>query len=149
VTDVTTEHEARIVVGVDGSQHAASALRWAAQLGALLNCEIEAVMAYIDPRQYGWSPGSMFLTADADPQGDAENVLEAAVEQVFGTNRPEGLQTVVQKGSPAKVLLDRSANARMLVVGSRGHGGFAGLLLGSVSSKCVEHSKLPVLVVHD
>jgi nucleotide-binding universal stress UspA family protein len=149
VTDASSQPEARIVVGVDGSKHAANALRWAAELGALLNCDVEVVMAWVDPRQYLWSPGAMFLDANLDPRRDAELAVEQTVKDVFGDNRPDELRTVVENGSPAKVLLDRSANARMLVVGSRGHGGFAGLLLGSVSSKCAEHSKRPVLVVHD
>ena len=52
------------------------------------------------------------------------------------------------EGNAAKVLLEASEGARMLVVGSRGHGGFSGLLLGSVSAACAEHARCPVVVVH-
>jgi nucleotide-binding universal stress UspA family protein len=146
---MTTELQPRIVVGVDGSADSIKALRWAGTLASLLNCDIEAVIAWFDPRQAGWSPGWGFLAADLDPEGDASKVLSTAIDEAFAGNRPDGLHTATVKGSAAKVLLDRSVGARMLVVGSRGHGGFAGLLLGSVSSKCAEHAKCPVLVVHE
>jgi nucleotide-binding universal stress UspA family protein len=67
---------------------------------------------------------------------------------VFGGRRPPGLRTDVREGNAARVLLEASEGARMLVVGSRGHGGFAGLLLGSVSAACAEHASCPVLVLH-
>lgn len=144
-----TVRQPRIVVGVDGSAYSIQALRWAAQLAPLLDCDIEAVFAWFDPRQAGWSPGWGYLSADLDPEGDAKKALAAAVDEAYGTNHPDRMQLVTEKGSATKVLLDRSATARMLVVGSRGHGGFAGLLLGSVSAKCAEHAKCSVLVVHE
>jgi nucleotide-binding universal stress UspA family protein len=148
MTGMATEPEARIVVGVDGSANSVDALRWAARLAPMLKCEVEAVTAWFDPRSSGWSPGWGFLSSDVDPAENADKVLTTALENAFGGDRPDGLRPVVEKGSAAKVLIDRSAGAQMLVVGSRGHGGFAGLLLGSVSSKCAEHARCPVLVVH-
>jgi nucleotide-binding universal stress UspA family protein len=149
MTAMDTGREARIVVGVDGSEDSIKALQWAAELAPLLDCEIEAVVAWSDPRQSGWSPGWGYLTGDLDPGGDAEKILGTALDEAFGNSRPPRLRSVTEKGSAAKVLLDRSSGARMLVVGSRGHGGFAGLLLGSVSSKCAEHAKCPTLVIHE
>ncbi len=88
------------------------------------------------------------MPADWDPSGDAEKFLAATVDEVFGAHRPQGLRLTVREGNAAKVLLEASGDARMLVVGSRGHGGFAGLLLGSVSAACAEHAICPVLVLH-
>ena len=70
------------------------------------------------------------------------------MEAVLGADRPADFETVIVEGNPAEVLVHRSEGARVLVVGSRGHGGFAGLLLGSVSSACAERAHCPVLVVH-
>jgi nucleotide-binding universal stress UspA family protein len=75
-------------------------------------------------------------------------VLDDAVLAVFGDQLPEGLRLLVQEGGAAKVLLDAGEGAVMLVVGSRGHGGFAGLLLGSVSANVAEHASCPVFIVH-
>jgi nucleotide-binding universal stress UspA family protein len=69
-------------------------------------------------------------------------------EAVFGDQPPAGLQRQVREGGAAKVLLDAGESAIILVVGSRGHGGFAGLLLGSVSANVAEHASCPVLVIH-
>src|SRR5690242_11109571 len=87
MTDVS-EQQAGIVVGVDGSPQAASALRWAVQLGELLNCDVEAVMAWGDPLQYGWSPGSMFMNGEISLERDAEKALEQAIDDVFPSYRP-------------------------------------------------------------
>lgn len=148
MSNVSKIKERRIVVGVDGSDHSLEALRWAARIAPALDCDIDAVMAWIDPRQSAWSPGWGYLSVDMDPEGDAQKALEAAVDEAFAYSRPHRLETMTVKGHAAKTLIDCSASAQMLVVGSRGHGGFAGLLLGSVSAKCAEHAKCPVLVVH-
>jgi nucleotide-binding universal stress UspA family protein len=77
-----------------------------------------------------------------------EKVLDDTVLAVFGDQPPAGLQRQVREGGAAKVLLEAGEGAIMLVVGSRGHGGFAGLLLGSVSANVAEHASCPVLVIH-
>ena len=75
--------------------------------------------------------------------------VDKAVREAFGDDVPAGLTTSVVFGHPSKVLVHESEDATMLVVGRRGHGGFRGLLLGSVSAACVAHAKCPVLVIHD
>lgn len=135
----------RIVVGVDGSESSKSALRWAARLLAITGEGIDAVTAWRIPSGYGWP----YTAVDWDPEVDARKALEQSVEDVFGADRPEGLRLLVRHGNAAQVLLEASKDADVLVVGSRGHGGFAGLLLGSVSRHCVENSPVPVLVIRD
>lgn len=133
----------RVVVGVDGSESSKEALRWAARIAGT-DGRIEAVIAWDYPTSYGWPT----LLGDWRPDIDAEKLVVETVDEVFGATRPVGLTTRVIRGHARDVLLDASADADMLIVGSRGHGGFAGLLLGSVSAACAEHAKCPVLVVH-
>ncbi len=133
----------RIVVGVDGSEQSGLALRWAARLADGLGARIEAIMAWHFPAGSAWG-----FPEGWNPEHDARTSLAGTIDAVFGTDPPAGLRQLVYQGMPAKVLLDASAGARMLIVGSRGHGGFAGLLLGSVSSAVAEHAHCPVLVVH-
>jgi nucleotide-binding universal stress UspA family protein len=85
---------------------------------------------------------------DWDPRVDMDRILNAAVDAAFGPRRPADMNLIVCEGNPVNVLLEHSAGALMLVVGSRGHGGFAGMLLGSVSAAVAEHATCPVLVVH-
>lgn len=134
----------RIVVGVDGSEPSKAALRWAARLLAVTGGFIDAVIAWQPPSDLGWA----YLPSDWRPDRDAEKVLTETVDEVFGAERPLDMRLTVERGNPAKVLIDASKNAELLVVGSRGRGGFAGLLLGSVSTSCAEHAGCAVLVVH-
>lgn len=140
----------RIVVGVDGSDSSRAALRWVTSLAGLREgTEVEAVMTWEAPPSYGWATmGWAQGTATQTMQQACAQMLTTVVEEVYGVQRPAGLRLTVQEGNPAKVLLDLSADSAMLVVGSRGLGGFAGLLLGSVSARCAEHARCPVLVVH-
>ena len=135
--------ENRIVVGVDGSEPSKSALRWAQRFSKVTGARIDAVTAWQIPVTFGWA----LMGGGWKPEEEAEKILADAVESVFGADRPEGMRMITDEGNPAKVLLDRAAVARLLVVGSRGHGGFAGLMLGSVSANCAEHARCPVLVV--
>lgn len=138
-----TEHV--IVVGVDGSDSSKNALRWAARLAPSLNATLHAIVAWEYPIVFGLEGG---IPGIWKPDETAKEILGNALDSVFGKERPAGLKGSISQGHPTFVLLDASKGADMLVVGSRGLGGFAGLLLGSVSSSCAEHATCPVLVVH-
>ena len=83
----------------------------------------------------------------AEGQRRAEQMLREAVERVRSDHPAVNVETAVVEGPPAQVLVDMSADADLLVVGSRGRGGFSELLLGSVSQQCVHHARCPVTVV--
>lgn len=78
----------------------------------------------------------------------ARKVLDDAVAQAFGDETPANVSSTLVRSHPREALIDASRDADMIVVGRRGHGGFGGLLLGSVSSAIVAHAHCPVLVVH-
>jgi nucleotide-binding universal stress UspA family protein len=134
----------RIVVGVDGSKPSKLALSWAVRFSAATGASIDAVTSWHFPVNFGWG----YVPDAWDPIADATKCLTDSVDEVFGAERPTRLRLLVREGLPAKVLLDESKGATMLIVGSRGHGGFSGLLLGSVSANCAEHATCPVLVIH-
>ncbi|WP_205687362.1 universal stress protein [Cellulomonas endophytica] len=122
-----------VVLGVDGSTDEAAALEAALELASALGAPLRAVHA---------TPP---VVASGDDAADGPAVLE----DVASSARAVGLtvETVVRPGDPRRVLLDESDGARLLVVGSRGRGGFVGLLLGSVSHAALHHARCPVLVV--
>lgn len=134
----------RIVVGVDESEQSKHALRWAGRLASLMGAEIDVVSAWYLPVAYGWGP----VPLEWSPTVDLEKRVSALVDDVFGSERPAPVNIVVREAAPSELLIQRSESAEMVIVGSRGMGGFRGLLLGSVSAKVAEHAKCPVLVVH-
>jgi nucleotide-binding universal stress UspA family protein len=144
---------ARIVVGVDGSPSSISALRRGARIAAALGLPLEAVTAWYYPELFGGSMGGYtgegFIPDSADLIEGAQAMLDEAVKAVFGDDRPIWFTGSVLEGRAAQTLIKESRGAEMLIVGSRGHGGFAGLLLGSVSQACVAHATCPVLVLHE
>ena len=133
-----------IVVGVDGSPESKVALRWAKLLGDATGATIDAVSVW----QAANVPLSWAWISNYDGPDQARARLGTIAHEVFGEATPPGMRFLVKEGSVAKVLLEASKSASTLVVGSRGLGGFTGLLLGSVSAACVEHASCPVLVVH-
>lgn len=132
-----------VVVGVDGSENGQIALRWALQQARLMGAELHAVTAWEVSAAYGYVP----MYTDADLEGDARKQQDVALEQV--ARESEGVPVVHQvvRGHAAEALLDAARDADLLVIGSRGHGTFAGTLLGSVSQQCVHHAHCPVVVV--
>lgn len=133
----------RVVVGVDGSESSIDALRYAARLADAFGAPLEAVITWLYPR---YTDPTIIPESSFEQQATA--VLDAAVVRAFGDEVPEGLARTVLPGPAARTLIDLSGSSGMLVVGSRGHGGFAGILLGSVSAACAEHAHCPVVVVH-
>lgn len=134
---------APIVVGVDGSDSSTGALKLAGELAAALGSRVLAVSIWHYPPGY-----SNFGPIGWRPETEARESLQRAVGAVFGPAKPDHVETAVMEGPPARTLIEASRDAAMLVVGSRGHGGFAGLMLGSVSSACAQHAHCPVLVYH-
>lgn len=135
-----------IVVGVDGSASSAEALRWAFRQARLTGAYLRAVTCWHMPTSaYGPVP----YPDGVDFRGDAERVLDESVATVSGDGTAGvDVQKVVVEGPPARELLNAAEGADLLVVGSRGHGAFVGMVLGSVSAYCVAHAWCPVVVVH-
>lgn len=133
-----------IIVGVDGSNASVGALREASEMATLLGCPLKAVTVWDMPVM----ARNPFPVGYTDFEDDARARLTTALRVVFGDDIPETVETVVVDGHPARVLIELSQDASMVVVGSRGHGGFAGMLLGSVSSAVAAHAKCPVLISH-
>ncbi|MBN9153015.1 MAG: universal stress protein [Microbacterium sp.] len=132
-----------ILVGIDGSPSSIDALTYAKRLAEALDAPIEVMITWIYPGLMDYAG-----VAGWSPEEDARQIIQDAVTVVFGDEVPDGLTISVTNGPAAKRLIAESARASMLVLGSRGHGGFAGLLLGSVSSACAEYAHCPVLIVH-
>lgn len=136
---------AKIVVGVDCSEHSSVALRWAARDGAARGLPVEALMAwsYLDQRA---ADG----TQEFDPQWSGEKALARlesfVAEAMAGADLEVEVRCAVANDLPARALLDAADDAEMLVVGARGLGGFKGLLLGSVSRQVVDHAPCTVVV---
>jgi nucleotide-binding universal stress UspA family protein len=105
---------------------------------------VEALTAWEHPVATGWTTP---VTADEDLADLSRRMLDEAVAAATGAGEPVRTRAVVVEGSAVQCLLDAARGAELLVVGSRGHGGFAGALLGSVSQHCVQHAPCPVVVV--
>jgi nucleotide-binding universal stress UspA family protein len=146
-----TNQNGLIVVGVDSSDGAKAALRFALEEAKLREATLRVV--------HGWQFGYVGVTglegfspiggADlGDLRRTAEIALDAVMQEVAPDSDGLVVDLRVSEGPPATVLVDESRDADMLIVGSRGHGGFAGLLLGSVSQQCAHHAACPVVIVH-
>jgi len=138
----------RIVVGVDGSVAAQRALRWALEEAKLRHVEVDVVNAYRYEMYWSEAFGMTALAPEADLANDSEALVREAVERAADVAKDHVVVRARSvEGPAANVLLDASASADLLVVGSRGRGGFAGLLLGSVSQQCANHARCPVVIV--
>ncbi len=136
-----------IVVGVDGSPASRKALVWAAAEAAGHGAELHVLNVWehtLPPPAGSVSVSEHYVP---DPSQRTREDLVQVVTEELGDDPPVVVQPRVKQGSAAKVLIDESADADLLVVGTRGHGGFAGLVLGSVSQHVAAYAKCPVAVI--
>jgi nucleotide-binding universal stress UspA family protein len=157
VKNKNVKNVATVVVGIDGSAGAAEALRWAIAEARLRKARLRIVHAWT----YGYASmplgdfGAMggfdsYIPPEIDSnelQRAAEDLLERALAEVAGGVEGIEVERHVVEGGAAQGLIAAAVGADLLVVGSRGHGGFVGLMLGSVSQQCVSHAPCPVVVV--
>jgi nucleotide-binding universal stress UspA family protein len=135
----------RIVVGVDGSDPSRDALAWAGHQAELTGASLQVIMTWHVPTAAYGVP--VPLPSDYDFISDSEHELAKVIDDVLGDHPAIQVSPEVMEGHPGTRLIEASAGADLLVVGSRGHGAFAGMLLGSVSEHCVAHASCPVVVV--
>jgi|HubBroStandDraft_5_1064220.scaffolds.fasta_scaffold183921_1 nucleotide-binding universal stress UspA family protein len=145
-----SDTQPRIVAGVDGSPSSVGALRWAIRQAGLTGATVDAVIAWHYPAAaagYGWAPIGMDQAGGFDFKEISQKTLADAVSNTLDPASDVQVRSLSAEGNPAQVLLNAAAGADLLVVGSRGHGGFAEALLGSVSQHCVQHAPCPVVVI--
>ncbi len=138
-----------IVVGIDGSHNASHALEWAMTEAALRKAPLTVITVNPVTASY-WTGNPVTVPADEERIVKVRKLAEEAVATVsakLGTAQPASVTITAVHGFPAKSLLDASDGCDLLVVGTRGGGGFGSLVLGSVSSQVVHHAKCPVVVV--
>ncbi len=137
----------KIVVGVDGSHASVAALRWALDEARLRGLPVTAIYAFDYPEISTTSQALHLMGTDfAAYRAAGEKILAAAFDEL-DANSSMDVERVVTEGPAAAVLIEAAESDDLLVVGSRGHGGFTGLLLGSVSDQCSRHARCPVVVV--
>jgi nucleotide-binding universal stress UspA family protein len=138
-----------IIVGVDGSNHSIQALEWAMEEGALRQAAVTVVTVNSTPAN-PWTGNP--AVQDTDPAHEqkmrqaAEELIRKATSQI-GDAQPTSVTVRALTGFPAKELIAASRDADLVVVGSRGAGGFARLVMGSVSSQVTQHARCPVVVI--
>ncbi len=138
-----------IVVGVDGSATARLALDWAIHEAEAHGNPVLAISSWELPAMVSSSPGFAFAADDMKELADiCRKTLLAEIAEASKGHPSVQIEPRVVEGPPALALIDASERAAVLVTGSRGHGGFVGLLLGSVSQQCVTHAHCPVVVIH-
>jgi nucleotide-binding universal stress UspA family protein len=138
----------RIVVGIDGSDASKAALAWAAGEAELRKTDVLALLAWMPTVAVG-GPWPTLVPVSASDEGDeaAETTLAAVVDDVLGEEPKVHVVERIVHGAAAQSLVEASGDAELLVVGSRGLGGFTGMLLGSVSHQCAQHASCPVVIV--
>jgi nucleotide-binding universal stress UspA family protein len=158
----------RVVVGVDGSRASRRALGWAAQDARRRGAELQVI--HVHEPKLGYNPYEVSYASTSSPRAverlaveerrwrehqrlaghqEAESLLDELLEDLPAELREVPVERIVREGPrPARLLLESARHADLLVVGSRGRGGFTGLLLGSVSQQLAQHAPCPVVIVH-
>ena len=138
-----------ILVGLDGSHHSNKALDWAVKHAALEHTSL-TVLAVHEVALSAWTLSPIVYPEDRPEEEKARQAAQEAVTKAIGEldgPGPESVTVRAVSGQAAQALIEASADADLVVVGSRGAGGFASLLTGSVSSQVVNHAACPVVVV--
>jgi nucleotide-binding universal stress UspA family protein len=133
-----------IVVGVDGSASSKAALRWAARQAQLTGTSLSIISTWDYPTGYGWA---MAWPEEVDFEADTRKALDEVILSELGDNSDRDITVQVIEGHPALQLEQASGHASLIVVGCRGHGEFAGMLIGSVSGFLSTHAHCPVVVI--
>lgn len=146
VPNATTSANGLIVVGVDGSSGSENAVRWAVAEGTFRTAKVRAVLAWGYPVVVGMEQSAVLLD-QTELENKATRQLREAVEKAVGPSTADTIEMVVTMGPAASNLIEQSKRADLVVVGARGHGGFLGLRLGSVSAQVTHHAHCPVVVI--
>ncbi|HJY73566.1 MAG TPA: universal stress protein [Streptosporangiaceae bacterium] len=136
-----------ILVGIDGSAHSQPALEWAANEAVIRHTSLTVLTVH--QAVAGFWGGVSHFQGDAELTAKARDAAQAETDKVLSglQTRPESVTVMAVHGIPAEEILNAGADADMIVVGSRGGGGFARLLLGSVSATVAEHATVPVTIL--
>jgi nucleotide-binding universal stress UspA family protein len=137
-----------VVVGIDGSDESIDALSWAIEEAHTRGARVRALNIWNCPVGYGIEMAAMSSLTPEILEKSASAVLNEAIEKALvGVQEPPRIECVVRQGVASKELLAEGMNADLLVVGQRGHGGFIGLLLGSVANQVLHHATCPTVVI--
>jgi len=145
MSEAVEKKERFIVVGVDGSEPSLNALRWAGEQARMTGATLRVLTTWEVATGTGWVPT---FPVDYDPQAVARQALDEAVTETLGADPDVAVERIVKEGHAAPVLLAAAKDADLLVVGSHGHGAFAGMLIGSVSEHLVRHAPCAIVIVH-
>ena len=140
-----------IIVGIDGSDHSRRALKWAIREAAVRHAPLTVLTVQATLIGYWGSPVLYPGDEDLAEQGRkvAQEETDSVLEKIGPESRPSSVTVRAVTGLPAEALLEAAADADLLVVGSRGAGGFKRLLMGSVSTQVAQHAPCPVVMIPD
>lgn len=133
----------RVIVGVDGSDESLDALRWAVNYAKGMGAVVQAIRTW----HYPWAMQTAPEQTDASVVKQIQGELDDAVTRAGVDSSGVTVERIVKEGHASLVLVNESADADVLVVGSKGRGAFTGMLLGSVSQHCAHGAHCPVVIV--